>query len=131
MGGGLHYYMGLSRATMASTLNFLTIDALFFWLIENSDQFARQMGLFAKGKYGKLEYRLSYNKPFATNLVPTNVTTADNAVAVDNSGNTKWSKAGYFEYQFLDQEANVLLIKWAVTLELKKCSILVLVLYGS
>jgi hypothetical protein len=36
------------------------------------------------------------------------VTTADNAVAVDNSGNTKWSKAGYFEYQFLDQEANVL-----------------------
>jgi hypothetical protein len=66
------------------------------------------MGLFAKGKYGKLEYRLSYNKPFATNLVPTNVTTADNAVAVDNSGNTKWSKAGYFEYQFLDQEANVL-----------------------
>jgi hypothetical protein len=65
------------------------------------------MGLFAKGKYGKLEYRLSYNKPFATNLVPTNVTTADNAVAVDNSGNTKWSKAGYFEYQFLDQEANV------------------------
>jgi hypothetical protein len=77
------------------------------------------MGLFAKGKYGKLEYRLSYNKPFATNLVPTNVTTADNAVAVDNSGNTKWSKAGYFEYQFLDQEANVLPYKWAVTLELK------------
>jgi hypothetical protein len=35
MGGGLHYYMGLSRA-MASTLNFLTIDAIFNWpLIEN------------------------------------------------------------------------------------------------
>jgi hypothetical protein len=32
MGGGLHYYMGLSRATMASTLNFLTIDApIFNW----------------------------------------------------------------------------------------------------
>jgi hypothetical protein len=29
------------------------------------------MGLFAK-ENGKLEYRLSYNKPFATNLVPTN-----------------------------------------------------------
>jgi ABC-type taurine transport system ATPase subunit len=50
MGGGLHYYMGLSRATMASTLNFLTIDApIFNWpLIENSDQFARQMGLFER-----------------------------------------------------------------------------------
>ena len=122
LGAGLHYYMGLSRLTMASTLNFLTIDApIFNWpLIENSDQFARQVGLFAKGKYGKLEYRLSYNKPYATNLVPTNVTTADNAVAVDNSGMTKWSKAGYFEYQFLEQEANVLPFKVGSYLGTKK-----------
>ena len=122
LGAGLHYYMGLSRLTMASTLNFLTIDApIFNWpLIENSDQFARQVGLFAKGKYGKLEYRMSYNKPYATNLVPTNVTAADNAVAVDNSGNTKWSKAGYFEYQFLDQEANVLPFKVGSYLGTKK-----------
>jgi hypothetical protein len=122
LGAGLHYYMGLSRLTMASTLNFLTIDApIFNWpLIENSDQFARQMGLFAKGKYGKLEYRLSYNKPYATNVVPTNTTTADNAVAVDNSGMTKWSKAGYFEYQFLDQEANVLPFKVGSYLGTKK-----------
>lgn len=122
LGAGLHYYMGLSRLTMASTLNFLTIDApIFNWpLIENSDQFARQVGLFAKGKYGKLEYRLSYNKPYATNLVPTNVTTAENAVAVDNSGMTKWSKAGYFEYQFLEQEANVLPFKVGSYLGTKK-----------
>jgi len=110
LGAGLHYYMGLSRLTMASTLNFLTVDApIFNWpLIENSDQFARQGGLFAKGKYGKFEYRLSYNKPFATNLVPADVPTSDLAIAVDNSGNTKWSKAGYFEYQFLDVESNLL-----------------------
>lgn len=113
LGGGLHYYMGLSRETMASTLNFLTLDApIFNWpLIEASDQFARQMGLFAKGKYGKLEYRLSHNKPFATNTTPTNVTSAANAIAVDNNGNAKWSTAGYFEYQFLDQESNVLPFK--------------------
>jgi hypothetical protein len=38
----------------------LTIAPIFNWpLIENSDQFARQVGLFAKGKYGK-EYRMSY-----------------------------------------------------------------------
>ncbi|SFE89154.1 porin [Flavobacterium xueshanense] len=122
LGAGLHYYMGLSRLTMASTLNFLTIDApIFNWpLIENSDQFARQVGLFAKGKYGKLEYRLSYNKPYATNLTPTNTMNASNAVAVDNSGNTKWSKAGYFEYQFLDQEANVLPFKVGSYLGTKK-----------
>lgn len=122
LGAGLHYYMGLSRLTMASTLNFLTIDApIFNWpLIENSDQFARQVGLFAKGKYGKLEYRLSYNKPYATNLTPTNTTNASNAVAVDNSGMTKWSKAGYIEYQFLDQEANVLPFKVGSYLGTKK-----------
>jgi hypothetical protein len=122
LGGGLHYYMGLSRATMASTLNFLTIDApIFNWpLIENSDQFARQMGMFAKGKYGKFEYRLSYNKPFATNLVPVNMNSAADAIAVDNSGNTKWSKAGYFEYQFLEQESNLLPYKTGSYLGTKK-----------
>ncbi|MBC5863777.1 porin [Flavobacterium turcicum] len=122
LGAGLHYYMGLSRMTMGSTLNFLTIDApIFNWpLIENSDQFARQVGLFAKGKYGKLEYRLSYNKPYATNLAPVNTTNAANAVAVDNSGITKWSKAGYLEYQFLDQEANVLPFKVGSYLGTKK-----------
>jgi hypothetical protein len=41
LGAGLHYYMGLSRMTMASTLNFLTVDSpVFSWpLIDNSDQF--------------------------------------------------------------------------------------------
>lgn len=122
LGGGLHYYMGLSRMTMASTLNFLTLDApIFNWpLIENSDQFARQGGLFAKGKYGKFEYRLSYNKPFATNVVPTDAASSDLAVAVDNSGNTKWSKAGYFEYQFLYTESNLLPYKVGTYLGTKK-----------
>ncbi|NMH26125.1 porin [Flavobacterium solisilvae] len=122
LGGGLHYFMGLSRMTMASTLNFLTVDApIFNWpLIENSDQFARQIGLFAKGKYGKLEYRISFNKPFATNLAPADVPTADAAIAVDNSGNTQWSKAGYFEYQFLDQESNFLPFKVGTYLGTKR-----------
>ncbi|MXN90465.1 porin [Flavobacterium sp. Sd200] len=115
LGGGLHYYMGLSRMTMSSTLNYLAADApIFNWpLIENSDQFARQMGLFAKGKYGKFEYRLSYNKPFATNINVLETNTGGGyvrpeGVAYDNSGNTKWSKAGYFEYQFLETESNLL-----------------------
>lgn len=122
LGGGLHYYMGLSRMTMSSTLNYLAIDApIFNWpLIENSDQFARQMGVFAKGKYGKFEYCFSYNKPFATNLAPVDVPAGGNEVAVDNSGNTKWSKAGYVEYQFLDQESNLLPYKVGSYLGTKK-----------
>lgn len=122
LGGGLHYYMGLSRMTMGSTLNFLTVDSpIFSWpLIDNSDQFARQMGIFAKGKYGKFEYRMSLNKPFATDLTPVNTLNPDNAVAVDNNGNPNWSKAGYFEYQFLESESNTLPFKVGSYLGTKK-----------
>lgn len=122
LGGGLHYYMGLSRMTMTSTLNFLTLDSpIFSWpLIDNSDQFARQMGVFTKGKYGKFEYRMSLNKPFATDLTPLNTTNSANAVAVDNNGNPHWSKAGYFEYQFLDSESNLLPFKVGSYLGTKK-----------
>lgn len=105
VGGGLHYWNGLSRMTSASTLNFLMVDApIFNWpLIENSDQFARQFGLYAKGKLGKIGYQMHVNKPFATNVVPV----ANANVAVDNNNN-KMALGGYFDYQFLDQEANTL-----------------------
>jgi hypothetical protein len=38
--------------------------------IENSDQFADKWVHLPKGKYGKLEYRMSYNKPFAAKPCP-------------------------------------------------------------
>lgn len=122
LGAGLHYYMGLSRSTMTSTLNFLTLDApVFNWpLLENSDQFARQLGFFAKGKAGKLEYRFSVNKPFSTSVTPTDFTSEDAAVAVDNNRNPKLSTAGYLEYQFLDQESNLLPYKVGTYLGTKK-----------
>ncbi|MFN3968058.1 porin [Flavobacterium sp.] len=122
VGAGLHYYMGLSRMTMSSTLNYLAIDApIFNWpTIENSDQFARQMGLFAKGKYNRFEYRLSINKPFVTNQTPVDATTTDASVAVDNNNNARWSKAGYFEYQLFDKESNLLPYKVGTYLGTKK-----------
>ncbi|MBX7242416.1 MAG: porin [Bacteroidia bacterium] len=109
-GFGLHYWHGVSRMASASTLNFLTIDApIFNWYnIENSDQFARQYGVYLKGKAGKLDYRVHLNRPFATDLKP--VKTKPN-VAVDNNGGegaNQWSYGGYFMYQFKDQESNVL-----------------------
>ncbi|WP_199879867.1 porin [Arundinibacter roseus] len=104
IGAGLHYWWGISRMTSASTLNFLAIDApIFNWpLIENSDQFARMFGLYAKGKLGKLDYRINMNKPFATKLA------ALEGTAVDNNGQSKMSYGGYGMYQFLDQESNLL-----------------------
>ena len=105
LGAGLHYWWGLSRMTSASTLNFLMIDApVFNWpLIENSDQFARQYGLYVKGNYKKLYYQAHMNKPFATNQTPTN-----GGPAVENNGDAKAGLGAYVHYQFLDQESNVL-----------------------
>lgn len=95
-GAGLHYFMGLSRMTMGSTLNFLTIDApIFNWpLVDASDQFARQMGGFIYGKCDRFEYRMSINKPFLTNVTPASAATPETSRAVDNNGNGGYSLAG-------------------------------------
>lgn len=106
LGAGLHYWNGISRMTSASTLNFLMVDApVFNWpLIENSDQFGRQYGIYIKGVANKLRYQFSVNKPFATNLSPT-----DSAnVAVDNNGDPAGALSGYVDYQFFESESNVL-----------------------
>lgn len=106
LGAGLHYFNGISRQSSASTLTFLMIDApITNWpLIEMSDQFARQMGIFIKGTAGKVHYQFALNKPFATNVAP-----RDSAnVAVDFSGDSEASFSGYADYQFLEQESNLL-----------------------
>lgn len=110
VGAGLHYNWGLSRITSASTLNFLTIDApIVNWpLVEISDQFVRQFGIYAKGKLGKLNYSMHVNKPFATNMAPGDPDPFKGPVAVDNNGNASAALGGYFDYQFLDQESNLL-----------------------
>jgi hypothetical protein len=101
VGAGLHSWNGVSRLTNASSSKMLTLDlpVFNFNTIEVSDQFARQMGVFAHGEYKKIGYRINVNKPFATNLIP-----AVGAAALDNNKSGKLSYAGYFDYQFFDKE---------------------------
>lgn len=116
LGAGLHYWNGISRLTNQSTLNMLTLDApRFNWAtIGTSDQFARHMGVFAKGKLGKLDYRLSVNNPI-TNSIDANAGVALNQGEATYQGrkiygDTKanYSYQGYFNYQFKDEESNLL-----------------------
>jgi len=117
LGGGLHYWNGVSRMANASTLNFMTLDApIFNWAnIDASDQFARMMGWYAKGKFGKFDYRLAFNVPFAipaSNALARLDTTAAKNNIVNASyrgiGGAKPAYQGYFMYQFWDQESNLL-----------------------
>lgn len=106
MGFGLHYWNGISRMSSASTLNFLNLDApIFNWAtIEAIDQFARKIGIYAKGRVGALEYRLALSEPFLTNV--------GGAIATDVANyspkNTQKVFEGYFSYNLWDKESNVL-----------------------
>ncbi len=110
IGIGLHYWNGVSRAANQSTLGFMAIDGpIFPWtVIELTDQFARQMGIYAKGKIAKLDYRVAVNQPFVPGVAP---------VAPDEPGvgatqyrdtNNYWAVQGYAKLELADPESNTL-----------------------
>jgi len=106
IGFGLHYWNGISRLANASTLNFMTIDApIFNWAtIEATDQFARFIGIYAKGQIGKTDYRVSVSDPFLTN---TGQTILPNQALYSPRNNGKVYQ-GYFQYMFWEMESNKL-----------------------
>ncbi|MEY3420694.1 MAG: hypothetical protein RIR48_979 [Bacteroidota bacterium] len=107
IGAGLHYWNGVSRMSSHSILGFMPLDApIFNWPnIEATDQFARQFGIYAKGQIGKLDYRISFNKPFVNGLVPNQIPKNGIASNVTNENN---AVAGYFSYMLKDKESNIL-----------------------
>jgi hypothetical protein len=134
LGAGLHYFNGISRLSSASTTSILPMDLPLtnFPTIDALDQFARWIGVYAKGRVGKFDYRVSVSDPFLTNL-PTNANYVVGGVQTGNplglgfnttSGgvttNTGFNVAqynpqndshvyqGYFDYNFFDPEPNLL-----------------------
>lgn len=107
LGFGLHGWNGLGRFSNSSVGSILALDPPIFQETTNdvNDQFVRKLGIYAKGKLGKLDYRLSASKPFVTQTA---------SISVDPlSSNSSYSLKipqqalqGYFMYQFLDQESN-------------------------
>ena len=114
IGGGLHYFNGISRMNNQSTLNMMTMDnhRQGWATIGLSDQFARHMGVFMKGNFGKLQYRVAVNDAMATSLDGRTAVAGGDAVyngrATLGSAAAGKTFAGYFDYNFLDQESNFL-----------------------
>lgn len=114
IGAGLHYWNGWSRLTNQSTLNMMTLDnpgtgmgdaRLFPWAtITTSDQFARHMGIYAKGSLGNLNYRVSANNA-RPNMQTLSATTP--TFQVMGTGND-WAYSGYVNYEFFDKESTKL-----------------------
>jgi hypothetical protein len=89
----------------------MSLDSpIFPWAtIEATDQFARQLGLYAKGKAGLFDYRVAVVRPFAAPYDPTTAPAppTTGAGGYNPTANT-WGYSGYFQFQFLDIESNVL-----------------------
>jgi hypothetical protein len=114
VGMGLMGWNSFARYSSPAVGGILGLDAPIFEQITNdiSDQFVRQLGVFAKGKLGKLDYRVSIAQPFTTqtaNSTPlplTNKLPNGENVATYSLKVPEISYRGYFMYQFLDQETN-------------------------
>ncbi|MEM8522358.1 hypothetical protein [Flavobacterium sp. PL12] len=127
LGGGLHYWNGISRLNNQSTLNIMTLDnqRQAWATLGLSDQFARHIGIYAKGAFGKFQYRVAINSASTSNLqaisVPVNggaaTYTGTRLLGSKEAGKTY---SGYFEYGFLDAESNFLPYKVGTYLGTKK-----------
>ncbi|MCB0635101.1 MAG: porin [Lewinella sp.] len=119
IGSGLHYWKGMTRLANQSTLNFMTLDQSRPFVAWHSlgvtDQFARHLGIYAKGAIGAFDYRLAINSP-GRNGIAGNYSPKDNGFTYsgasnansdgDPTGNTIIE--GYFRYQLWDKESTKL-----------------------
>lgn len=110
LGAGLTNWTGLSRISNAAIASFLPMDSPIFPFatIDATDQFNRKLSLYAKGKLGKLDYRIALSDPLIftrSNLY--NPNTAPGQTADFSPVTTSKQSHAYLMYQFLDQESNL------------------------
>ena len=124
IGGGLHYWKGMTRSANQSTLSFMTLDQIrpfYAWhSLGITDQFARHLGIYAKGTIDRMEYRLALNSAsrsplnngddfsnsFQIDSRPSNlryagVNTPDDNQQQKGAGIVE----GYIKYNFFDKES--------------------------
>ena len=108
LGMGLSGWSGLARFAAPSAGTILGVDAPLFQQSTNdvTDQFLRKLSVFAKGKLGKLDYRIAMAKPMAIQKSANyNPVVTPNATFSADPPDMQWN--GYFQYQFKDQESNL------------------------
>lgn len=107
LGIGLNGWNGPSRFANSATASILGLDLPIFQEATNdvNDQFLRRMGGYAKGKLGKLDYRVSVGQPFVTQTA----TAVPEPISRNSTYSTRNPRAvihSYLMYQFLDSEGN-------------------------
>ncbi|MBS1651112.1 MAG: hypothetical protein JSU07_03800 [Bacteroidetes bacterium] len=113
IGFGLNGWNGPSRFSNVSVSSITVLGPPDFQEVTNDtyDQFVRRLGFYAKGKLGKLDYRISLAKPFIiqttsgiTDPFSGNLPTEVSTFSIKPP---KLVSQGYLMWQFFDQESNV------------------------
>lgn len=119
LGGGLHYWRGLTRFASHGTSTFMTLDQprpFIHWHSSAvTDQFNRHLGIYAKGQIKGFDYRLAMNNPGRNGLQQhygdQDVGLAYNGFEYpDKNGNPTGNTLieGYFRYNFWDKESTLI-----------------------
>lgn len=108
IGAGLTGWSGLARFASPSIASTMMYDAPLFEQTTNdvTDQFLRKLGVFAKGKVSKLDYRIAVSKPMNIATASTGLDTTLSKYATFSPETNDLQYQGYFMWQFLDQESN-------------------------
>lgn len=99
LGSGYHYWNGISRMAMASTVNMLTLDLVN--PLPNQYNGTGQFGYFLKGNIDKFGFDIAANEPSK----PTAPALSAVTTTAKFSGRPTWAYNAYVHYQFGDAES--------------------------
>ncbi len=107
LGAGLTIANGLSRFSQPSVGTIMTTDVPVFAqaTVDQIDEFARKLSVYARGQLGKFDYRIVMSDPFpitSTGSVPPPI--ASNATFAQDSHHKQYQ--GFFMYNFFDNETH-------------------------
>jgi hypothetical protein len=105
LGGGLTITSGLSRFSQPSVGTIMTTDVPVFLqaTVDQTDEFARKLSVYARGQLGKFDYRLAVSDPFPVQTNGQAPPTLGSNATFTTYGHTKQYQ-GFFIYNFLDKE---------------------------
>ena len=110
LGTGLSGWSGLTRFSAPAVGSILGADAPLYQQVTNgiTDQFLRKLSIYAKGKLGKLDYRLAISNPMTAQNSTVDIGKLNSNSATYSLRPPQLQTQGYLNYQFFDQEDNTL-----------------------
>lgn len=108
IGAGLTSWGGPTRYAAPSVASLLTLDAPLYQQATNglNDQFIRRLSVYAKGQFGRLDYRVAVSQPFTVTDAPTSATTPTSERFSFSNEPPRKQLQTYFKWMFWDKEAN-------------------------